>query len=185
MLNRFLRRWLPLAVAATVLAGTGYAIAQQVLRQGANDPQVQLAEDAAARLRAGAGAGEVVPAGEVDVASSLSSWILVYGPDRRLIAGSARLDGRPAEYPISVFDNAPPGGRRDEVTWQPRPGVRSATVVVGFRGGWVVAGRSLRLVEERVDTLLGLALAGWLATLAGTAAAVLATGLLSRRREER
>ena len=63
--------------------------------------------------------------------------------------------------------------------------MRSATVVVGFRGGWVVAGRSLRLVEERADMLLGLALAGWLAPPAGTAAAVVATGLLARRREER
>lgn len=185
MLTLILRRWLPLAVAATVLAGTAYTIAQQVLRQDANDPQVQLAEDAVARLQAGAGAGDVVPAGEVDVASSLSPWVMVYGPDRKLIAGSARLDGMPVEYPTSVFDNAPAGGRRDEVTWKPRAGVRSATVVVGFRGGWVVAGRSLRLVEERVDALLALALAGWLATLAVTGAAVAATGFLARRPEER
>ena len=185
MVDSFLRRWLPLAVAATVLAGTGYVMAQQVLRQDANDPQVQLAEDTAARLQAGAAAADVVAAGEVEVASSLSTWVQVYGSDRKLVAGSARLDGTPAGYPTSVFDNAPPGGHRDEVTWQPRAGVRSATVVVGFRGGWVVAGRSLRLLEERVDTLLGLAFAGWLATLAGTAAAVAATGFPARRREQR
>jgi hypothetical protein len=45
--NTFLR-WLPLAVAITILAGLVYATVQQSLRQGANDPQIQLAEDTAA-----------------------------------------------------------------------------------------------------------------------------------------
>ena len=185
MLAVFVRRWLPLAVAVTVLAGTVFTIGQQILRQGANDPQVQFAEEAAARLQSGARAGDVIPTGETDIGASLAPWVLVYGPDRRLIAGSAQLDGRPVEYPTSVFDNAPAGGRRHEVTWQPRAGVRAATIVVGFKGGWVVAGRSLRLVEERADTLLSLALAGWLAALAGTAVLVFATGFGARRLDQR
>jgi hypothetical protein len=176
---------LPLAVVATVLAGAAFTIGQQIVRQGANDPQVQMAEDAAARLQAGAGASEVLPPLETDMATSLAPWVLVYGPDRKPVAGSARLDGKVAEYPTSVFDNAPAGGRRDEVTWQPRGGVRAATVVVGFKGGWVVAGRSLRLVEERADGLAALAIAGWLAALAGSAVAVVAAGFLARRLEER
>ena len=185
MLNNFLRHWLPLAVAATVLAGSAFAIGQQMLRQGANDPQVQLAEDAAARLQAGAAAGDVIPSTETDIAASLAPWLIVYGPDRKLLAGSARLDGGRAGYPTSVFDNAPAGGSRHEVTWQPRAGVRAATVVVGFKGGWVVAGRSLRLVEERESGLGGIALAGWVAGLAATAVGVLAAGWLARRLEER
>ncbi len=185
ILTAFVRRWLPLAVAVTVLAGTAFTIGQQVLRGDANDPQVQLAEDAAARLQSGAGAGDVTPSGQTDIAASLAPWLLVYGPDRKLIAGSAQLAGKPVEYPTSVFDSAPAGGRRDEVTWQPVAGVRAATVVVGFKGGWVVAGRSLRLVEERADNLLSLALAGWLAALAATALVVFATGFGPRRLEER
>jgi hypothetical protein len=165
----------------TVLAGTAYTIGQQILRTGANDPQVQLAEDAAARLQAGAAPADVIPGGQVDIATSLAPWVLVYGPDRKPMAGSARLDGAIAEYPSSVFDNAPAGGRRDEVTWQPRPGVRAASVVVGFKGGWVVAGRSLRLVEERVDLLAQLAIAGWLAALMAIAVAVLAAELIAGR----
>ena len=185
MFSDFLRHWLPLAVAVTVLAGTAVGIGQQILRQGANDPQVQLAEDAAARLQAGAGASQVIPSTETDLATSLAPWVLVYGADRKLIAGSARLDGGTANYPTSVFDNAPAGGSRDEVTWQPRAGVRAATVVVGFTGGWVVAGRSLRLVEERESGLEGIALAAWLAGLAATAAAVLGAAFLTRRLEQR
>jgi hypothetical protein len=183
MVPRFVRVWLPLAVAATVLAGTAYTIGQQILRTGANDPQVQLAEDAAARVQAGIGPAALIPSGQTDIATSLAPWVIVYGPDRRPVAGSATLDGKPAEYPTSVFDNAPAGGRRDEVTWQPRSGVRAATVVVGFKGGWVVAGRSLRVVEERIDLLAELAVVGWLAALGGSAVAILVAELVARRLE--
>jgi hypothetical protein len=184
MVVTFFRRWLPLAVVATVLAGTAFTIGQQILRSGANDPQVQLAEDAAAELQAGANPTDVLPSAHIDIASSLAPWVMVYGPDRRQLAGSARLDGKVVEYATSVLDNAPAGGRRDEVTWQPRSGVRAATVVVGFKGGWVVAGRSLRLVEEREDLVAQLAIAGWLAALVGGAVAVLAAELVARRLEE-
>src|SRR3984893_6308197 len=173
MFPRFLRRWLPLAVVATVLAGSGFAIGQQLLRTGANDPQVQLAEDAAAQLQSGAAPSDVIPSATTEIATSLAPWVLVYGPDRKQLAGSARLDGKVIEYPTSVFDNAPAGGRRDEVTWQARAGVPAATVVVGFKGGWVVAGRGLRQVEEREDLVGRLAIAGWLAALAASAIVVL------------
>lgn len=183
MVVTFFRRWLPLAVVATVLAGTAFAIGQQILRTGANDPQVQLAEDAAAQLQAGANPADVLPSAQTDLATSLAPWLIVYGPDRKPLAGSAQLDGKLAEYPTSVFDNAPAGGRRDEVTWQPRAGVRAASVVLGFKGGWVVAGRSLRLVEEREDLVGQLAVAGWLAALVATAVTVLAAELVARRLE--
>src|SRR4051794_32976361 len=47
-----------LAGISTVLALALYAIPQQVLRTGANDPQVQLATDAAARLESGGAAAD-------------------------------------------------------------------------------------------------------------------------------
>jgi hypothetical protein len=183
MVARFLRQWLPLAVIATVLAGTAFAIGQQILRTGANDLPVQLAEDAAALLQAGASPAEVIPSAKTDVASSLAPWVIVYGRDRKQLAGSAKLDGAAAEYPTSVFDNAPPGGPSHAVTWQPRSGVRAASVVVAFNGGWVVAGRSLRLVEEREALVGRLALAGWLAALVAAAIAVLAAELVARKLE--
>jgi hypothetical protein len=183
MFPNFVRHWLPLAVVATILVGTAFTIGQQIVRGDANDPQVRLAEDAAARLQAGATPAGVIPPRETEMATSLAPWILVYGPDRRMLAGSATLDGKPAEYPTSVFDNSPPGGQSHAVTWQPRSGVRAASVVVGFKGGWVVAGRSLRLVEERETSLGQLAVAGWLAALVATGVAVLASELVARRLE--
>jgi hypothetical protein len=55
------------------------------------------------------------------------------------------------------------------VTWQPEPSVRIASVVVAYGGaqpGFVLAGRSLRESEVRVDRLTSLLAAGWLASLA-------------------
>ncbi len=46
----------------------------------------------------------------------------------------------------------------DRITWQPEPGIRSAVVVVHYTGatpGYVMAGRSLREVEWRIDRLSG------------------------------
>ena len=43
-------------------------------------------------------------------------------------------------------------------------------MTVPWSGGTVTAGRSLRLVEEREDTLLQLVALGWLVTVAALAA---------------
>jgi hypothetical protein len=47
-----LKFWLPLAAAVTMLSGLVYIAVQQNMRIGANDPQIQLAEDAARALAA-------------------------------------------------------------------------------------------------------------------------------------
>ena len=52
-LKNILRYWLPLAAVTTLLCGLIYLAVQQSLRWGANDPQIQMAEDAAAALAAG------------------------------------------------------------------------------------------------------------------------------------
>ena len=52
------------------------------------------------------------------------------------------------------------------MTWQPRVGVRSALVVLPWHGGTIAAGRSLRLVETRIDAIGALLIFGWLAAVA-------------------
>ena len=44
-----LQHWLLVAIVVTVLVGLLYAAVQQDLRQGANDQQIQMSEDAAAK----------------------------------------------------------------------------------------------------------------------------------------
>jgi hypothetical protein len=91
------------------------------------------------------------------------------------------LDGHDPIPPAGVLEGArqhPP----DTVTWQPRSGVRIAQVSVPWRGGTVLAGRSLREVEQRIDQLVLLVAAAWLAGLAGAAGVSVAGASLWSRR---
>lgn len=163
--------FLPLAVLATGLAGTIYVVAQQSLRLGANAPQVQLAEDAARRLDAGAAPTQVTGPETVDVGSSLAPFVVVYDQTGSAVASSGQLDGAMPTPPKGVLDAAEVGAP-NRVTWQPRQGLRIATVAVRWSGGTVMAGRSLR-EEERLDSQAFLLVAaGWAATLVALAVAV-------------
>lgn len=65
------------------------------------------------------------------------------------------------------------------------PGVRSAAVVVsvsGGQGGFVLAGRSLREVEKRVDQLTQQVGAAWLASMLVTLVLVLLFEVLTFQR---
>jgi hypothetical protein len=48
------------------------------------------------------------------------------------------------------------------VTWQPRPGVRIASVVTRTPGGFLLAGRNMREIEIRENRVLKLAAVAWL-----------------------
>lgn len=168
------RAWLGIAFAATCLAGTAYGLAQQGERTAADDPQIQIAEDAARRLEAGAQPATEVPGSRVEIGQSLATWLMIYGRDGRLLASSADLDGAPVDYPVSALRTVAAGGQK-HLTWAPRPSVRQATVIAGYGGGWVVAGRSLRAIEQRTATMLALALTGWTVALVGSALILLGT----------
>lgn len=162
--------FLPLAILATALAGLVYLAVQQEGRWLANEPQVQLAEDAAARLDAGGRPGDQVGPTTVDIARSLAPFVVVHGTAGNVLATDGELDGLPPALPAGVLASARANGT-DIVTWQPRPGVRLATVTVPWNGGTVTAGRSLRLVEDHASELELVIAAAWLATLAALAIA--------------
>src|ERR1035438_8964656 len=83
-----------LAAISTVLALALYSIPQQVLRQGANDPQIQMAGDLAARLEQGVAPIEAVPAGAVDIARSLSPFVIAYDDQGQPLASQAQQIAR-------------------------------------------------------------------------------------------
>jgi hypothetical protein len=176
-IGAIMRGWLPLAVTIAVLAVVMYGAAQQLLRQSANDPQVQMAEDAAAGLDQGR---EPVAGDPVDIATSLTPYLIVFDAQGRPVSGSARLHGQLPAVPQGVLDNATRRGE-NRVTWQPEPGVRSATAIVPFSGahsGWVLAGRSLREVEQRENNLKLLIALGALAALGASLVAAVAVNLI-------
>ncbi len=177
VLRRALAFFLPVAALATLSCFLVYAAVQQDLRSGANDPQFQLAEDAAATLDAGAAPSSLVAATKVDLARSLAPFLVVFDLSGAVLATDGVLDGHDPVPPQGVLDSArlqPP----DTVTWQPREGVRIAQVTVPWQGGTVLAGRSLREVERREDQLLLMTAAAWLVGLVGLAGAALVAAWL-------
>jgi hypothetical protein len=170
--------FVPTAVAVTLLSGVIYAVVQQDYRQSANDPQLQMAEDAATQLSAGASPQDVIRDGpSVDMSASLAPYTIVFDSGGKPLASSAALDGSTPAPPIGVLETATTHGR-NLITWQPRDGVRSAIAVIPWssagQSGTVVVGRSLREVERREDRLFLMVGVGWIATLVGAAIGALA-----------
>ena len=175
-----LRHWLLVAIVVTGLIGILYTIFQQSLRQGANDPQIQMAEDVAAKLADGQPVQNVVPSEKVDIAKSLAPYLIIFDANGNPLASTAQLDGQTPTIPAGVFDSVREKGE-DRITWQPQTGVRSAIVVMQFKGstsGFVLAGRSLREVEKREDGLLQILVAGWVVMMVVT---FVATAILFRK----
>ena len=146
------------------------ATIQQVIRQNANYPQVQMAEDAAASVTAGQNIQDVVPTNKVDIATSLASYVVVFDTNGKPIASSGQLNGQMPTMPSGVFDSVRQSGE-DRITWQPQAGVRSAVVVTQFKGqtsGFVLAGRSLReseRLQDNITQLLSVGLIGLLVVI--------------------
>jgi hypothetical protein len=173
---------LVLIALSTGLALALNTIPQQVLRQGANDPQIAMAGDLAARLESG-----IAP-----------PFVIVYNDQGQPLASQAVLNGQTPTPPMGVFDYVRQHGE-ERVSWQPVPGttsnkdeksvlnggmtlqrghgVRIAAVIQRVNGstpGFVLAGRNMREVEAREEQVGQLALLTWIGMmgviLVGTAA---------------
>jgi hypothetical protein len=175
-----LKYWLLIAVIVSGLTGLIYVAVQQDIRHAADDPQIQMAEDTAAKLADGQQIQNVVPSEKVDIAKSLAPYIMIFDTTGKPIASSAQLDGQTPTIPPGVFDYVRQNDE-DRFTWQPQSGVRSAVVVTQFKGpnpGFVLAGRSLREVEKREDDIMQILLLGLIAMLLVT---LLATAITFRK----
>jgi hypothetical protein len=164
-----------LILALTVLGAVAAVAMQQMLRRGANQPQEQMVELYSSKLAGGAAPQDVIPAGRIDLANSLEPFLTFYDEHGQPLRSNGFLDSASPIPPPGVFDYMRANGS-DTLTWQPRPGVRIAMVgrrVDGPTPGFLLVGRSMRVVEEYEDTLRRMVLAGWVlvvAMLAGGAA---------------
>ncbi len=152
-------KWLSGIVFAILILTLSYGVIyfayQQILRQGANDPQIQMAEDYSDQLSSGESLSIFTGLKLVDIDKSLSPYVMVYDDKGTLKFSSARFNGNIPTIPSGVLEYTK-NHIEDRVTWQPSIGVRQAIVVKYYKGnnnGFVVAGRSLREVEIREDNL--------------------------------
>lgn len=158
--NLLITFWILTTISITFSAGLIYAVIQQDIRQSANDPQIEIAEDAARELDNGKTAKEFDIKEKIDIAKSLATFTIVYDKEGKPLASSGALASTVPSLPQGVFDVTKAKGQ-DRVTWQPRSDVRSALVVVPYKEGFVAVGRSLREVEARENNLLIIAMIFW------------------------
>ncbi len=164
-------------ILATVLVlsfGFAFVVGRQVLRMGANDPQMEIIESFYETLSQGqdpALFGSIPP---VDMQKGLTPFVNIYDGEGKFVAGNGKL-GEASPAPLKgVFDSAKTKGKTT-FTWQPQKGVRIASVIksysAGDKQGFILAGKSLRETENRIQTLMKISvvslvlalLASWLA----------------------
>ncbi len=146
-LKNIVRIWLPFAVVISAFCLLAYTTVQQALRQGLNDPQIQMAEDTAYALNNGATVDSVMAGSKVEMSRSLAPFIDIYDMNGNSVAGSGLLNGQLPVYPKGALDTAKQNGD-NRVTWQPNADVRIASVVVPYNDGFVMAGRNMHEVEQ-------------------------------------
>jgi hypothetical protein len=165
-----LKLWLPLAVAITLLCGMIYTAAQQVYRHSANDPQIQMAEDAVSQLVGGLQPSMLITGPPIDMAASLEPYLIIFNESGTPVVSSGELDGRIPVPPPGVFEYSRVN-KEDRITWKPRSDVRHAVVIMHYNGsksGFVLAGRSMREAETRIGDLGIGVLIGWIFTMFAT-----------------
>lgn len=167
-----LKTWAPIAATIIVLTLTGYILVQQNYRSSANDPQIQIVDDIVEAIEKGTPPDSIVPpSGNTDISKSLAAFVLLYDDNGKQIGSSAKLDGKSPSFPKGVMDNVKKSGNKAMITWQPRDGVRIASVLGrytladGKTSGIIIAGRSLREIEIRENQSLIISALGALLAL--------------------
>lgn len=166
-IKNIFRVWLPIAVVTAALFTLAYSLVQQSMRMDLNDPQVQMAEDAAYALDHGAAIEAVAGGPKVEMSLSLMPFLVIYDPQGQPVTGSGLLDGQLPDYPKGALEAAKLSGE-NRVSWQPNSNVRIASVVVPYQNGFVLAGRNMREVESRISDLTSLSAAAFLLTCLAT-----------------
>ena len=176
--------WLPSATAVVLAAAFAYGTGQMILRGGANDAQVVMARDAVVALEGGLSPQAVVHAAStIDAETSLAPFIIVYDEKGDPVAGDGAIDNRIPTPPKGVFAYTKMHGE-DRVTWQPKPGLRFAAIIVPWtaqeKSGYVLAACALKETEQRTAALLRNVCLGILISLFLTLIATVASLALSR-----
>ena len=175
---KLFKSWVKFSIIITGFCVLLYFVAHQNLRQNANDPQIQIAHDVVMKLEDGQYATEIVPTELVDLSKSLNTFIIVFDTNNVPLASNAKLDNTVPTVPEGVLVYAQNHGE-NRLTWQPKPGVRIATIVTKYSGkasGTVLVGRSLTEVEKREDMLLNHIILGWLAITVASFVALMILG---------
>lgn len=170
MKNPDLRSWLPLAFVVTVIIGFVFIGLQQHIRQEADYPQVQLAQDIATDLFRNQNPSVSLVA-SVDIEKSLAPFVILYDSNGKAVEGTGKLNGALAQIPSGILEHTR-NKTEHRQTWQPTKAARIATVIRYYQNsqqaGFVLAGRNMREVEKQMSSLLFLIAITWASALIGS-----------------
>ena len=111
LLNKLISTAFPIFIAGTIIMLVAYVAIQQSYRQTADDPQIELAEDAAAALSGGDPINALLANDpKTDMSRSLSPFMMIFDDAGRLVNSTAYFNnvaspaGVPPTPPSGVFD---------------------------------------------------------------------------------
>src|SRR5258708_1272848 len=129
-MKRIFKNWLGYAAVLTLLCGIIFYMGRQEFRQSANDPQLQLVQEAANALNKGADPKSLVGTGKpAEISETQAPYIVIYDVSGNVVANSGVLNGRPLKVPRHVIDYIQKNGA-DKATWEPVRGVSQAMVAL-------------------------------------------------------
>lgn len=163
-----LKPFVLLTILVSAFCGLSYLLTQQALRQSANDPQIQLAQDIVTQIETEKRVRTVLSTPAIDMNKSLSVFYIIYDAKGATLTSTAQLDGKTPVPPLGVFPYTQSHGQ-DRFTWMPKAGVREAAILLPYTlptgSGFVLVGRSLLEIEKREDQLLKLTAGAWAVTM--------------------
>jgi len=157
-----------LMIIVTLFAGMVYLVAQQLLRQNANEIPTQEAMSVIYKLSSGVPLSDFSKTDNIDMLATLEPFFQIYDSSKVLVTSSAVIGTTTPIVPNGVLLYVDEAGLANNVTWQPKTRVRAAIVVMPINDknftGYVVGGRSLKETEIIIDKLLVVSALGWAAS---------------------
>jgi hypothetical protein len=160
-----IRLWLAIVGGATIVLGAAYSMVQQEARLSANEAPTAAAESAKSQLQSGKSPAVIVGFDKTDVKHNYQTFIIITDDKHKVLASSAQLNGKTPLPPNGVLENAGKYGS-NTLTWQPEDDVRLATYVTTYKSekgsGFIIAGKSLKLTEDRIGKITLIAVLAWI-----------------------
>ena len=155
-------------IIISILYFTIYFVAQQIIRQSANNPQIQMSEDLAYSLSNGQNYDSLLFNNKINPELSLSPFTIIYDIKGKVLSSDVDSSIQLSALPSDVFNYAQEN-TEDSFTWQPKSNLRIAAVVTEYigkkGGGFVLVGRSLKTVENLESFIEEVICAAWVGSL--------------------
>ena len=158
-MKKYVFIWFMLMLAGIFSVGCAYVCIQQSLRLSANEPAASAAKQVLVKLQNGGTPKNVLPE-KTDLSTSITPFVYVYDENQRLAATSAAYGNEDITYPKSVLSEIDKRGE-SRVTWQPKLGLRFATVGMKYSGGYIIGCYSLSESENTISRIGSLLLMGY------------------------